>query len=107
MLVPSDLYLGTCILVHEFSHTILNLGLLEDERTKIGLAFEQARKLGRWKNTYAALNMDEYFAEAVTSYFNANQRPNIGVHNGVKTRAQLKDYDPEIYTLLVNIFPFK
>ncbi len=104
MFVPSDLYLGTCILVHEFAHAILSLGLTDDERAKIGLAFENAKKLGRWANTYASSNIDEYFAEATTSFFNANQRPDPGVHNGVKTRAQLKAYDPEIYTILDRIF---
>jgi len=51
-------------------------------------------------------NKDEYFAEAVQSFFNTNgysEKPN-GVHGPISTRARLKKYDPGIYKLLTHYF---
>jgi len=55
----------------------------------------------------SALVSPDALAEAAQIIVNANQRPNSGVHNGVRTREQLKKYDPEICKVLVEIFPVK
>jgi photosystem II stability/assembly factor-like uncharacterized protein len=59
---------------------------------------------GLWKNTYAATNAGEYWAECVQSYFDCNNPPNKGVHNDINTREKLEKYDPEIFQLIDEVF---
>ena len=61
--------------------------------------------LGRWESTYAATDSAEYWAEGVQSWFNVNQQPQVGIHNEVDTRAELKIYDPALHSLISTIFP--
>ena len=108
--LDGDRYKGESILVHEFAHLIHTVGIngvspgfeVELERFR-----QNAVEKGRWKNTYAISNKEEYFAETVQSFFNCNrysEEPN-GVHNAINTREKLKAYDPDIYNLLLRYFP--
>ncbi len=106
----SDPYRGENIFLHEFSHTIKVMGLrfLDpgfDQRVKN--AYDAAIAAGLWKNTYAASNVEEYWAEGVQDYFNANleSNPPNGVHNHVNTRAELAAYDPKLHEIIAGIFP--
>ena len=56
--------------------------------------------LGLWRDTYAGSNPVEYWAEGVQSWFDANQQPQAGIHNHVDTRAELKEYDPLLSTII-------
>ena len=49
-------------------------------------AYKKAMDKGLWKDTYAATNHSEYWAEGVQSYFDCNNPPNKGVHNDINTR---------------------
>lgn len=103
---PGDPYRSENILIHEFSHAIHLVGLNTvdpsfDDRLK--KAFNSARKKGLWKSTYAITNREEYWAEGTQSWFNTNWTNNR-LHNHVKTREQLKRYDPELGTLLTEVF---
>lgn len=105
-----DRYRGESILVHELAHGIFNLGVtfaIPDFRDRLERAFLAARAAGRWSNTYAATNFDEYFAEGVQSFFDTNQRadPPNGIHNAVSTRAALRSYDRALYALIEEVFP--
>src|SRR5205823_5835380 len=62
-----------------------------------------AMRQGLWKNTYAATNRSEYWAEGVQSYFDCNQRRDPQ-HNGVVTREQLQKYDPRLSALAAEVF---
>lgn len=108
--LPDDRYKGESILVHEFAHIIHMVGILginpsfDNELEALRL---KAIEKGLWKDTYAISNKEEYFAETVQSFFNCNRysaQPD-GVHNSINTRSKLKEYDPEVYSLLLQYFP--
>lgn len=107
-----DKYHAEDITIHEFAHTIHNVGIspvYPDFNRELRAALDDALKHGRWKNTYAAENIEEYFAEGVQSWFNVNAEiPNPagdGKHNQVNTREELRRYDPTLYALLKRFFP--
>lgn len=106
----NDRYYGEDIFVHEFAHGIDLTGLrVADPQWSARLAetYQHSISLGRWANTYAAANKEEFLAEAVQSFFNVNLEatPPNGIHNYVNTRDELRAYDPEIYTLVREVFP--
>jgi hypothetical protein len=78
-----------------------------DFQKDLDAAYSNAKNKKLWSNTYAIENADEYFAEGVQDWFNANleANPANGIHNYVNTRAELKDYDPTLYNLLKKFFP--
>ncbi len=107
--LPGDRYQGENILVHEFAHLIHTVGIIgiePDFNNKLETVMKHAIEKGLWKNTYALSNKEEYFAETVQSFFNCNrysEKAN-GVHNSINRREKLKNYDPEMYELLLNYF---
>jgi hypothetical protein len=111
--LAEDAYVGESILIHEFAHTIHGVGMKAldqegaetfDERLK--KLHERATSRGLWAKTYAATNHSEYWAEGVQSYFDCNLRadPADGVHNAVRTREELAEYDPELARLIDEVF---
>lgn len=107
--LEGDRYHGESILIHEFGHTMLGMGIPPvDPRfhSDLDAAYKDAMAKGLFKNTYAASNADEYWAEGVQDWFDANltaARSN-GVHNEIGTRAQLKGYDPTLASLLEKVY---
>lgn len=108
--LSGDRYKGESILVHEFAHIIHMVGILsinpnfDNELEALRL---KAIEKSLWENTYAISNKEEYFAETVQSFFDCNKystEPN-GVHNSINTREKLKEYDPDMYNLLLQYFP--
>lgn len=108
--LDGDRYRGESILVHEFAHIIHTIGIVgvnPDFDNQLETLRRKAEAKGLWKDTYALSDMYEYFAEAVQSFFNCNrysEKPD-GVHNDINTREKLKNYDPEMYNLLLQYFP--
>jgi len=103
---PGDPYQGECICLHEFSHAIHEIALREVDPTfdrRLKETYERAMNAGLWKNTYAATNRAEYWAEAVQSWFHCN-RTNDAQHNSVNSRPTLRDYDPAMVKLLEEVF---
>lgn len=103
---PGDPYPKENIFVHEFAHAIHGTGLSATDRTfdrRLRAAHEAAKERGLWKNTYAATNHSEYWAEGVQCWFDDNAPPDA-LHNEVRTRAQLKEYDPELAKLCKEVF---
>ncbi|NQT83900.1 hypothetical protein HQ563_12795 [bacterium] len=99
---PGDPYKTENILVHEFAHTIHELGLNfidKDFDRKLKKAYAKAMEKGLWKGTYAATNRREYWAEGVQSWFDTN-RPPDRCHNHVDTREELRAYDPDLAKLI-------
>jgi hypothetical protein len=63
-----DKYHAEDILIHEFAHTIHGVGILPVDSTfndRLKATMDKALTDGKWKNTYAATNIWEYWAEGV------------------------------------------
>jgi hypothetical protein len=107
--LPGDRYNGESILIHEFGHTVLNFGMEAIDnifRKRLAAEFERS-KGSVWKNTYAATNVDEYWAEGVQSWFDCNQKGppgGNGVHNHLWNRNSLAKADPGLSHLLEEVF---
>jgi hypothetical protein len=105
----SDRYRGESILVHEFSHAIFNIGIELHEpamNNRLQAAYEAAIAAGKFTNTYAATNRDEYWAEGAQDWFDTNiiAIPSNGIHNEIHTREQLLAYDAQLAALLAEVF---
>ena len=70
-------------------------------------AYNSAIGAGRFSDTYADDTVAEYWAEGVQSWFNTNLEsiPANGVHNEINTRAEMEEYDPELYGILAEVLP--
>lgn len=104
--MKNDPYRGENILLHEFSHAVHEVGMLGVDATfdgRLKAAYEAAKVKGLWKGTYAETNHKEYFAEASQSWFHCNAAAG-GIHNDVTTRKKLREYDPELAKLLVEVY---
>ncbi len=105
----SDVYRGESIMVHEFAHSVRSLGIATADGEvdlRIADAYEAAIGAGLWADTYAATNSEEYWAEAVQSYFDANvaATPPNGIHNDIDTNVELAEYDPRVYGIIESVF---
>jgi hypothetical protein len=105
----ADGYHGENIFVHEFSHTIKQMGIEAINpqfRQQVQNAYQHAKDGGLWHDTYSMQDAEEYWAEGVESYFDANLlvHPPNGIHNEINTRAKLKGYDPQLYDLIDGAF---
>ncbi len=106
---PNDRYCGESILIHEFAHTVHTVGMRRLDRTfdaRLRRLYDNAMRNGLWQKTYAATHPNEYWAEGVQCYFDCNARadPPNGVHNHVRTREQLRQYDPDLAALIDEVF---
>ena len=104
-----DRYRGESIFIHEFSHAMHIMGLRYTDsafESALKAAYDSAISKGLWKNTYAATNVEEYWAEGVQSWFDANLQANPpnGVHNEINTREELKQYDPDLARLTESVY---
>ena len=105
-----DKYHAEDILIHEFSHAIHLIGILQvnpEINDRLATLLEKSKREGRYEGTYAATDIYEYWAEGVQDWFNVNAevpRPD-GKHNWVNTREDLRAYDPELYSLIAEYFP--
>ena len=102
---PNDPYSTENILIHEFAHAIHGTAgpaLGADFEGRLQAAFKNATERGLFEGTYAGSNPSEYWAEAVQDWFD-NNRENDSLHNHVNTRAELKEYDPELAKLVADV----
>jgi len=103
---PNDPYATENLLIHEFAHGLHGIGLKAVDPTfdrRLQQAYQEAIENGLWEGTYAATNHEEYWAEAVQSWFDDN-RENDSLHNHVNTRAELRLYDPALAALCEGVF---
>ena len=102
---PEETILGDSwysVTIHEFAHAFHEAGLNTTDPTfndRLRRTYDRAIAQGLWKNTYASTNMSEYWAQGVGTWFNAN--PDF---QSVPTRAAVKNYDPDLASLLAEIF---
>ena len=105
-----DKYHAEDILVHEFSHAIHCIGIIQvypDFNKRLQKLYDKAMASGIIDNTYRTSTIEEYWAEAVQDWFNVNAempKPD-GKHNWCNTRQELKELDPDLYALLAEFFP--
>ena len=102
-----DPYHAENITIHEFAHTIASNLQREDPAwwNQLERLYAQAMADGLWANTYAAQNVQEYWAEGTQSWFDCNTNRNDGhVHNGIWNREKLKEYDPRLAKFLTETF---
>jgi hypothetical protein len=102
-----DPYRRENITIHEFAHTIASN--LQDADgawwDRLEQLYKQAMDEKLWENTYAATNVQEYWAEGVQSWFDCNTPTDDGrVHNGIWNRERLKEYDPRLAAFLAETF---
>lgn len=100
--LKDDRYRQENILIHEFNHAVHNYGLREMDPTfdgRLRKTYAKAMEKGLWKGTYVAENPGEYWAEGAQAYFDC-MRPQFGAN----TREKLKDYDPELFSLVDEVY---
>jgi len=103
---PGDPYKTESICVHEFAHAIHLMAVNSLDPTfdqRLAKLYKETMARGLWAGKYAASNKEEYWAEAVQSWFGTN-RENDHDHNHVNSRTELVDYDPAIAKLCQEIF---
>ncbi len=105
-----DKYHAEDILIHEFSHSIHLIGILQVDPTINGQLkdlLNQAKAEGKWHDTYGGTVFEEYWAEGVQNWFNVNAETPYpdGKHNQMNTREEMKKYDPRLYALISKYFP--
>lgn len=97
------MYPDTNVMAHEFGHAFHLIGIktadpeLFDE---IDATYEKVvLQEGKWANSYAGSNRDEYFGQLAALWFNGQAETQTwnGVLGPVNTRDELKEYDPESY----------
>lgn len=101
-----DPYAAENILVHEFAHTIHQIGLVHVDPTfepRLRTAFAEAERSGRWAGTYARENPAEYWAEGAQSWFSCN-RTHDREHGAVNSPAAVVEHDPPLAALLMEVF---
>lgn len=102
----NDRYLGECILIHEFAHSLSDLSGNQTHLNQLENIYVSAMSKSLWKDTYSATNSQEYWAEGVQSWFDCNQfrATTDGVHGPISTRDKLKAYDPDLAALIASFF---
>ncbi len=100
----NDRYFGRDICVHEFAHAIRNEGVPDVVRKKFDEQWRKSLARGRWTESYAGSNPDEFFAELSMWYFGTHgdlhmtgPKPNNG-------RDGLRQYDPEAFALMGDFY---
>jgi hypothetical protein len=107
--LPNDMFGGEKLLVQTFATGVL-LGVQDVDsmfEPRLNDAFQTATNAGLWKDTYAAANEIEYYAEGVQSWFDANYyvaQPD-GNNGPISTRDKLEVYDPPLAELIGETMP--
>jgi hypothetical protein len=103
--VPGSRYFGENILVHEFSHTILDAIRAADPGLyrEVEAAYAAALAEGRWKGDYAAVTLTEYWAEGSQYWFNTNMLARLD-EGPVLSNRDLARYDPALAAALAKAY---
>lgn len=108
-----DTYPGQSVLTHELGHSVLDMAVLPEDPDfgdRLRDAFDAAKRMPIYRDTYAMTNFDEYWAEGVQDFFDAS-RPGYGPGGGgdgydgpIYDRRSLREEDPVLYELIVEVF---
>lgn len=109
----ADTYPGQSVLVHELGHSVLDMAVVPVDpsfEARIRSAYQAATTMAVYRDTYAMTNIDEYWAEGVQDFFNASRAAygraggGDGYDGPVHDRASLRQADPVLYGLIVEVF---
>jgi hypothetical protein len=98
-------HFGENILMHEFAHTILFAVEQVDSALygRVQKAYRQAMAAGRWKGDYAAVTVQEYWAEGTQFWFNSNVISRLD-DGTILSAEDLRRYDPALYSVLAEVY---
>jgi len=103
--IPGTKYYGETILVHEFSHAILDAVQAVDPAlyARVERAYAAAKDKGLWTGEYGATTIQEYWAEGTQFWFNSNK---LAVIDGVRilSDADLTAHDPALAGVLRAVY---
>eukprot|EP00897_Mesotaenium_endlicherianum_P000990 jgi/Mesen1/10892/ME000935S10219 len=98
---PRDRFCGESILVHEFGHTVMEVGFDEAQKESVRRCYLSSK--GKYTpGIYMVADEKEYWAEATQSWFDASRRSDV--NDGINTREKLRRHDPEIAALLEQVY---
>jgi hypothetical protein len=107
-----DPYYGRMsVFIHEFGHTIQNLGLDTATANAVLSAYADAQKSNLFtqadgvSTSYMMSNDMEFFAEGTGNWFNAADPTNPANSPEEQGRKFIASYDPEYYQILQGIYP--
>jgi hypothetical protein len=102
---PGTRYYGENILVHEFSHNMMNALRSADSTlyNEIAPAYEAAKAKGLYKGQYAINTVAEYWAEGTQWWFWSNYEFYDG-ETRIQSPEDLKAYDPTLYNILERVY---
>jgi hypothetical protein len=103
--LAGDRYFGENILVHEFSHAILDAIAAVDPalHRAVEAAYAHAVAAGLWKGDYAGVTVQEYWAEGTQFWFEDNKLARLAGANVASDR-DLRRYDPALWRLLERVY---
>jgi hypothetical protein len=103
--VPGTRYFGENILVHEFSHSILNALRTADAAlyARVERAYADALARGLWTGHYATTTVDEYWAEGTQFWFNSNMAYRTD-RITIVSADDLHAHDPALYAVLEEVY---
>lgn len=103
--VPGTRYYGENILVHEFSHAILDVAETCDPALyrAVERAYANARQHDLWKGEYGETTVQEYWAEGTQFWFESNTLAVVGGVSILST-ADLQRHDPALYAVLRRVY---
>jgi hypothetical protein len=104
---PGTRYFGENILVHEFAHAVMGIGIRRADPelyNGIQAAYKEAMEKGLWKGHYGSNNANEYWAEGTQTWFWSNYEFKDGDRR-VQSPEDLERYDPKLYELLGRVYP--
>ncbi len=103
--MPGSRYFGENILVHEFAHAILYAIERADPalHARIRRAYDQALRERLWEGEYAAVTIDEYWAEGSQIWFHTAiiARPR---GTEILSPEDLKRHDPRLHSALAAVY---
>lgn len=97
--LEDDRYRGRDICVHEFAHCIQDYGMTDAQRDKFCKQWKDSRAAGKWIDSYAGTNEQEYFAELSMWYWSTHGDLGMKGEKPADGPTGLKIYDPQAYAL--------
>jgi hypothetical protein len=102
--LEKDKYHGRDICVHEFAHSIRNIGVSQEVAARFDKQYARSLSQGLWKGAYSATNPDEFFAELSMWYFGTHGDLHMTGTKPANGPDGLKQYDPEAFTLFDDFY---
>lgn len=103
--VPGTRYYGENILVHEFSHAIMEALRITDPAliARLETAYAHAKEKRLWQGAYMANTLAEYWAEGTQFWFNSNKAYITDALTVVESD-DFAAHDPELAAILSEVY---